>query len=164
MEGTRPLLIEIQALVAPSPLGTPRRAVVGWDGARLSMILAVLESRCGVKIGANDIYLNVAGGLKISEPAADLAVAAALISSLTGAPIPTEAVYFGEISLSGGVRPVVHSSIRVREAAKLGFKLAHTGKGAKDMANADKKNSLSVVQFSSLGELAGRIAASRKKE
>jgi len=162
MEGTRPLLIEIQALVSPSPLGTPRRAVVGWDSARLSMILAVLESRCGIKIGANDIYLNVAGGLKISEPAADLAVAAALISSLSGAPLPPEAVYFGEISLSGGVRPVVHSSIRVREAAKLGFKLAHTGKGGKDMAKKIGEKTLSVQQFSSLGELAGRIAASKK--
>jgi len=156
-------LIEIQALVAPSPLGTPRRAVVGWDSARLSMILAVLESRCGVKIGANDIYLNVAGGLKISEPAADLAVAAALISSLTGAPLPSEAVYFGEISLSGGVRPVVHSSIRVREAAKLGFKQAYTGKGGKEIVSKDGEKSLSVQQFSSLAELAGRIAASKKK-
>jgi len=163
MEGTRPLLIEIQALVSPSPLGTPRRAVVGWDGARLAMILAVLESRCGIKIGANDIYLNVAGGLKISEPAADLAVAAALISSLTGAPLPPEAVYFGEISLSGGVRPVVHSAIRVREAAKLGFKQAHTGKGAKDALSKGAQKSLTLHQFSSLGELAGRIAASKKQ-
>ncbi len=162
MEGTRPLLIEIQALVSPSPLGTPRRAVVGWDGARLAMILAVLESRCGVKIGANDIYLNVAGGLKISEPAADLAVAAALVSSLADAPLPPDAVYFGEISLSGGVRPVVHSSMRVREAAKLGFKIAHTGKGARDMAAKTADNSLCIRQFSSLGELAANIAASKK--
>ncbi len=113
MEGTRPVLCEIQALVAPSPLGTPRRAVVGWDSSRLSMVLAVLETRCGVRIGANDIYLNVAGGLKINEPAADLAVAAALISSLTGAPLPNDAVYFGEISLAGGVRPVAHASLRI---------------------------------------------------
>ena len=117
MEGTRPLLVEIQALVAPSPLGTPRRAVVGWDSARLSMVLAVLETRCGVRIGANDIYLNVAGGLKINEPAADLAVAAALISSLTGSPLPSDCVYFGEISLAGGVRPVVHASLRLTAAA-----------------------------------------------
>src|SRR5690554_481728 len=114
IEGTRPVLVEIQALVAPSPLGTPRRAVVGWDSSRLSMVLAVLESRCGVRIGANDIYLNVAGGLKINEPAADLAVAAALISSLTNSPLPSESVYFGEISLAGGVRPVVHGSLRLR--------------------------------------------------
>ena len=97
------------------------------------MVLAVLETRCGVRIGANDIYLNVAGGLKINEPAADLAVAAALISSLTGSPLPPDAVYFGEISLAGGVRPVVHASLRLREAQKLGFKSAVTGKlGAGD--------------------------------
>src|SRR5437762_2838722 len=100
MEGTRPVLCEIQALVAPSPLGTPRRAVVGWDASRLSMVLAVIETRCGVRIGANDIYLNVAGGLKVNEPAADLAVAAALISSLSGSPLPPETVFFGEISLA----------------------------------------------------------------
>ncbi|MDP3314962.1 MAG: DNA repair protein RadA, partial [Devosia sp.] len=128
MEGTRPVLCEIQALVAPSPLGTPRRAVVGWDSSRLSMVLAVLETRCGVRIGANDIYLNVAGGLKINEPAADLAVAAALISSLVGSPLPQEAVFFGEISLAGGVRPVVHGALRIREAQKLGFKAAITGR------------------------------------
>lgn len=158
MEGTRPLLIEIQALVAPSPLGTPRRAVVGWDSSRLSMVLAVLETRCGIKIGANDIYLNVAGGLKINEPAADLAVAAALISSLTGAPLPPHAVYFGEISLSGGVRPVVHTSIRLRESAKLGFKNANTGQ----LGKAPKHDGLTINEFTSLEQLAGRIAASKK--
>lgn len=158
MEGTRPLLIEIQALVAPSPLGTPRRAVVGWDSSRLAMVLAVLETRCGVKIGANDIYLNVAGGLKISEPAADLAVAAALISSLTGAPLPSDAVYFGEISLSGGVRPVVHTSVRLRESAKLGFKSANTGQIGETEGGAK----LEINQFGALAALAGRIAASKK--
>ncbi|MDP1730557.1 MAG: DNA repair protein RadA [Devosia sp.] len=155
MEGTRPVLCEIQALVAPSPLGTPRRAVVGWDSSRLSMVLAVLESRCGVRIGANDIYLNVAGGLKINEPAADLAVAAALISSLTGSPLPSDAVYFGEISLAGGVRPVVHASLRLREAQKLGFKSAVTGR----LGAGDKANGIAVGEYSELAELVGRIAA-----
>ena len=88
IEGTRPLLVEIQALVAPTSLGTPRRAVVGWDPSRLSMVLAVLEAHCGVKLGGHDVYLNVAGGLRIQEPAADLAAAAALVSSLAGAPLP----------------------------------------------------------------------------
>jgi DNA repair protein RadA/Sms len=157
MEGTRPLLIEIQALVSPSPLGTPRRAVVGWDAARLSMILAVLETRCGVRIGPNDIYLNVAGGLKVLEPAADLAVAAALISSLTGAPLPPESVYFGEISLAGGVRPVVHAALRLREAEKLGFSMAATGR----LGAADRSSGLVVSEFSTLAELVGRIAAGR---
>ena len=104
MEGTRPLLVEIQALVAPSGLGTPRRAVVGWDANRLSMLLAVLEARCGVSFAGHDVYLNVAGGLKITEPAADLAAAAALLSSLSGVAIPRHAVYFGEVSLSGAVQ------------------------------------------------------------
>ncbi|KAF0135667.1 MAG: DNA repair protein RadA/Sm, partial [Xanthobacteraceae bacterium] len=103
MEGTRPVLVEIQALVAPSSLGTPRRAVVGWDPARLSMVLAVLDAHCGVRLGGHDVYLNVAGGLRIAEPAADLAVAAALVSSLSGAVLPADAVYFGEVSLSGAV-------------------------------------------------------------
>ncbi len=155
MEGTRPVLCEIQALVAPSPLGTPRRAVVGWDSARLSMVMAVLETRCGVRIGANDIYLNVAGGLKVNEPAADLAVAAALISSLTGSPLPPDAVYFGEISLAGGVRPVVHASLRLREAQKLGFRSAVTGR----LGAGDKANGLHVAEYTDLADLIGRIAA-----
>jgi DNA repair protein RadA/Sms len=106
IEGSRPMLVEIQALVAPSPLGTPRRAVVGWDGNRLAMVMAVLEARCGLQFGGNDIYLNVAGGLRVSEPAADLAVAAALASSISGRPVPADMVVFGEIGLSGEVRPV----------------------------------------------------------
>ena len=121
MEGTRPLLVEVQALVAPSPLATPRRAVVGWDPARLSMVLAVLEAHAGVRLGQHDVYLNVAGGLRIQEPAADLAAAAALVSSLTGAPLPAENVYFGEIGLSGAVRPVTQIPARIKEAQKLGF-------------------------------------------
>jgi DNA repair protein RadA/Sms len=159
MEGTRPVLCEIQALVSPSPLGTPRRAVVGWDSSRLSMVLAVLETRCGVRIGANDIYLNVAGGLKVNEPAADLAVAAALISSLTNSPLPPEAVYFGEISLAGGVRPVVHASLRLREAQKLGFKAAVTGK----LGNGDSGDGLVVSEYSELADLIGRIAAKGRR-
>ncbi|MGQ0445798.1 MAG: DNA repair protein RadA [Beijerinckiaceae bacterium] len=121
MEGTRPLLAEIQALVAPSPLGTPRRAVVGWDNARLAMVLAVLEAHAGVKLGPYDIYLNVAGGLRVSEPAADLAAAAALVSSLSGVSLAADSVFFGEIALSGAIRPVPHSLARLKEAAKLGF-------------------------------------------
>ncbi|HUE18298.1 MAG TPA: DNA repair protein RadA [Stellaceae bacterium] len=124
IEGTRPMLVEIQALVAPSTLGTPRRAVVGWDGNRLAMVLAVLEARCGVPIGGNDIYLNVAGGLRISEPAADLAVAAALLSALTHQPVPADTVVFGEIGLSGEVRPVSQTDARIKEAEKLGFTAA----------------------------------------
>src|SRR6202171_2303270 len=121
IEGSRPLLVEIQALVAPTSLGTPRRAVVGWDPSRLAMVLAVLEAHCGVKLSGHDVYLNVAGGLRTQEPAADLAAAAALVSSLANAPLPPDAVYFGEVSLSGAVRPVAQTAARLKEAKKLGF-------------------------------------------
>ena len=121
MEGTRPVLVEVQALAAPSALGTPRRAVVGWDTGRLAMVLAVLEARAGVAMGGRDIYLNIAGGLKINEPAADLAVAVALLSSLGDRPIPADTIVFGEIGLGGEVRAVGRTDVRLREAAKLGF-------------------------------------------
>jgi DNA repair protein RadA/Sms len=121
IEGTRPVLVEIQALVAPCPPGTPRRAVIGWDSARLAMVLAVLEARCGIQIGMHDIYLNVAGGLRISEPAADLAVAAALLSSLSGEAVPSDTIFFGEVGLSGEIRSVSQTDQRLKEAAKLGF-------------------------------------------
>jgi DNA repair protein RadA/Sms len=121
MEGTRPILVEIQSLVAPSSFATPRRAVVGWDLGRLHMILAVLEARCGLALAGRDVYLNVAGGLRISEPAADLAVAAALVSSLANRPVAQGTVVFGEIGLSGEIRPVSQTDNRLKEAAKLGF-------------------------------------------
>ncbi len=121
IEGTRPVLVEVQALVSPSPLATPRRAVVGWDSGRLAMILAVLEARCGLAFAGNEVYLNIAGGLRISEPAADLAVAVALVSSLSGRPVPEDMVVFGEIGLSGEVRSVSQADLRLKEAAKLGF-------------------------------------------
>ena len=126
LEGTRPVLVEIQALVAPTSTGTPRRAVVGWDGARLAMVLAVLEARCGVAFAGRDVYLSVAGGLRIAEPAADLAAAAALLSSLADVPLPADTVILGEIGLSGEVRPVNQSGVRLKEAAKLGFSAAWT--------------------------------------
>ncbi len=121
VEGTRPMLVEVQALVAPSALGTPRRAVIGWDSGRLAMILAVLDARCGLALGGNDVYLNVAGGLRIGEPAADLAVAAALLSSSTDIPVQADMAVFGEIGLSGEVRGVSQTESRLKEAAKLGF-------------------------------------------
>lgn len=126
LEGTRPLLVEIQALAAPSSLATPRRAVVGWDSNRLSMVLAVLEARCGLNFAGRDVFLNIAGGLKINEPAADLAVAAALISSICNQPLAPNSVTFGEISLSGAIRPVSQTGLRLKEAAKLGFHSANT--------------------------------------
>jgi DNA repair protein RadA/Sms len=154
MEGTRPLLMEIQALVAPSSLGTPRRAVVGWDSARLAMVLAVLDARCGVRLGGHDVYLNVAGGLRISEPAADIAVAAALVSSLTGAPLPSDAVFFGEVSLTGAVRQVSQAAARLKEAAKLGFNKVVMPQLADGSASG-----LEVDTISSLAGLVAGIAA-----
>ncbi|MEJ2409147.1 MAG: DNA repair protein RadA [Novosphingobium sp.] len=122
MEGTRPVLVEIQALIVRLQSGaTPRRAVVGWDNGRMAMLLAVLEARCGLNFSSAEVYLNVAGGYRLSDPAADLAVAAALVSALGDKPLPNDAVWFGEVSLAGEIRPVAHSSIRQRESAKLGF-------------------------------------------
>ncbi len=125
MEGTRPVLVEVQALVSPSYMSSPRRAVVGWDANRLAMILAVLEARCGLRFGDKEVYLNVAGGIRISEPAADVAVAAALLSALMDTAAPTDAVFFGEIGLSGEIRPVARTDLRMKEAEKLGFKCAY---------------------------------------
>src|SRR3546814_16682477 len=107
MEGTRPLLVEIQALVAPSPLATPRRTVVGWDTGRLAMVLAVLDARCGLRYSGCDVYLNVDGGLRVVEPAADLAVAAALLSALAAPTAPEGTEFFGYISLSGERKSLV---------------------------------------------------------
>ncbi len=156
IEGTRPVLVELQALVAPTSLGTPRRAVVGWDPSRLSMVLAVLEAHCGVKLSGHDVYLNVAGGLRIQEPAADLAAAAALVSSLTNAPLPVDGVYFGEISLSGAVRPVAQTSARLKEAAKLGFARAVLPETARGETGGD--GGLSLTSVGSLTTLVADIA------
>ena len=131
IEGSRPMLTEIQALVAPSPLSNPRRTVVGLDSGRLSTILAVLEARCGIPFAGLDVFLNVAGGMRVSEPAADLAVAAALLSAREDVALPADTVVFGEISLSGALRPVAQSENRLKEAAKLGFTTAMLPKGGK---------------------------------
>jgi len=159
VEGTRPLLVEIQALVAPTSLGTPRRAVVGWDPSRLSMVLAVLEAHCGVRLGGHDVYLNVAGGMRIQEPAGDLAAAAALVSSLANAPLPADAVYFGEVSLSGAVRPVAQSAARLKEAAKLGFTHAVVPETAR---TETAEPGLKVTDVGSLASLVADIAARGK--
>ncbi len=160
MEGTRPVLVEIQALVAPSSLGTPRRAVVGWDPSRLAMVLAVLEAHGGLRLGQHDVYLNVAGGMRISEPAADLAVAAALVSSLTGVALPADCVFFGEIALSGAIRPVIHTASRLKEAAKLGF----AGATAPAQSGDCFDNSPLRLNFrADISELVAEVAASGVK-
>lgn len=156
VEGTRPVLVEIQALVSPTSLGTPRRAVVGWENSRLAMVLAVLETHGGLRLGQHDVYLNVAGGLRVNEPAADLAVAASLISSLTGAILPAEGVYFGEIALSGAIRPVSVAAARLREAAKLGFEAALLPAGGADFGDG---SGLGLRRFGHVAELVADIAA-----
>lgn len=155
IEGTRPVLVELQALVAPSPHAQPRRAVVGWDSSRLAMILAVLEARCGIPFTGLDVYLNVAGGMKINEPAADLAVAAALLSAREDASLPSEMVVFGEISLSGALRPVSQTENRLKEAQKLGFTTAIAPKGGKspDVAGMRLSQIGDLTQF--VGETFG---------
>ena len=154
IEGTRPVLVEIQALVAPSTLTAPRRAVVGWDAARLAMVIAVLDARSGLNLAAHDVYLSVAGGLKISEPAADLAAAAALVSSLSGVAAPSGTLFFGEIGLSGAVRPVSGREGRLREAAKLGFLGAVAAPAAVAPSRAQPKN-FRVTEIKAVAELLG---------
>jgi len=152
MEGSRPMLLEVEALVAPSTLATPRRAVVGLDSSRLSMIMAVIETRCGVAIGANDVYLNVAGGLRVNEPACDLAVAAALLSSLSQIAVPDGSLFYGEVGLSGEIRAVSHAEARLKEAAKLGFKGAIVPKRRGKVTPSP--NGLKINELGHLAELA----------
>lgn len=152
VEGTRPVLVEIQALVVRVPSGaTPRRAVVGWDSSRLSMILAVLEARCGLAFSGHEVYLNVAGGLRIGEPAADLAVASALVSALVDRAMPNDLVAFGEIALSGEIRPVSQSEARLKEAAKLGFARAFVP------PKGNSKRKIATLEFPTLTALVDHL-------
>ncbi len=155
LEGTRPVLVEVQALIVRLQSGaTPRRAVVGWDGGRLAMLLAVLESRCGLNFSSAEVYLNVSGGYRLSDPAADLAVAAALVSALADKPLPLRSAWFGEVSLAGEVRPVAHAGLRLRESAKLGFDAAY---GPEDIG--DRPEGLRYAGLDRLSKLVDRIMA-----
>lgn len=158
MEGTRPLLVEIQALVSPSPLGTPRRTAVGWDSNRLAMILAVLEARAGVSLSQHDVYLNVAGGLKLREPAADLAVAASILGSMTDTIIPHGTVVFGEIALSGAIRAVGQTEARLKEAQKLGLTEAVLAGGGETPRVKD----ISLRNLETVADLVAWAASRRK--
>ena len=152
IEGSRPVLVEIQALTVRLASGaTPRRAAVGWDSGRLAMILAVLEARCGLSFATAEVYLNVAGGYRLSDPAADLAVAAALVSAMSERPIPSEAVVLGEIALSGEIRPVAHAPLRLKESAKLGFEQAWVPKEVKPV------DGIAVVHFANLRALVDQV-------
>jgi DNA repair protein RadA/Sms len=149
IEGTRPLLAEVQALISPSFLPTPRRAVVGWDINRLAMVIAVLGVRYGLNLGDKEVYLNVAGGLKVIEPAADLAMACALISSVNNIALPDKSVTFGEIGLSGEIRNVSHTDIRLKEAVKLGFDCAFIPANSK----YSKVSELQIYEISHIKQL-----------
>lgn len=165
LEGTRPVLVEVQALLAPSAGGSPRRQVVGWDQGRLSMLLAVLEARCGMTLGMNDVYLNIAGGLRIAEPAADLAVAAALVSAATDRPTEAECVYFGEIGLSGEVRQVAQAEARLREAQKLGFGAAVLPRRvARGAGRAAAPEGLRLSEIGHVADLVAPFAAAGREK
>src|SRR5881394_2938144 len=152
LEGTRPVLVEIQALTVRLASGaTPRRAAVGWDSGRLAMILAVLEARCGISFATTEVYLNIAGGYRLTDPAADLAVAAALVSAMSERPAPQDAVLMGEIALSGEVRPVAHAGLRLKESAKLGFDRGWVPKGT------EGGEGLRLAEFANLRELVDQI-------
>ena len=153
LEGTRPVLVEIQALTVRLASGaTPRRAAVGWDSGRLAMILAVLEARCGLSFSTAEVYLNVAGGYRLADPAADLAVAAALVSALAERPVPPETIAFGEVALSGELRPVAHPGLRLKEAAKLGFERALV-----PAAVAAEKGAIGLAGFRTLAQLVDHL-------
>ena len=153
LEGTRPVLVEIQALVVRlASAATPRRAAVGWDSGRLAMVLAVLEARCGMSFASAEVYLNVAGGYRLSDPAADLAVAAALVSALAERPVPQGSIVLGEVALSGEVRPVAHAGLRLREAAKLGFEQAWVPAGVDQ-----EEGVIALTRFANLRSLVDQI-------
>ena len=164
VEGTRPVLVEVQALLAPNPAGTPRRSVIGWDGSRLAMLLAVLEARGGVRLAGSDVYLNIAGGLRVGEPAADLAVAAALVSAAFDQPTSPDTVYFGEVGLSGEVRQVAQADSRLKEAAKLGFAAAtlprRVARGSRKVAQPE---GLRLTEIGHISDLVAGFAANSTK-
>ena len=164
LEGSRPVLVEIQALLSQNAGGAPRRSVIGWDSGRLAMLLAVLETRCGLKLAMNDVYLNVAGGLRVTEPAADMAVAAALISAAADVPTDPGMVFFGEIGLSGELRQVAQAELRVKEAAKLGFVSAASPKRvAGGSARPSVPPAIKLVEIGHLTDLVGVVSSGVKR-
>jgi DNA repair protein RadA/Sms len=154
MEGTAPLLVEIQALVAPSSLGSPRRVAQGLDGSRLALLLAVLERRTAHQFGDRDVFVNLVGGLRLREPALDLAVAVALVSSSMDRPVPQDLAVFGEIGLLGEVRAVSRTSERVREAAALGFE--RVAMAARSVRSGLELPAVSIANVTDLVELLAR--------
>ncbi len=155
MEGTRPLLVEIQALASKTGFGTPQRVATGLDHRRLAVLLAVLERRGGLRFGELDVFVNVTGGVRLVEPSTDLAVLAALLSSVHDRPVPSDALFLGEVGLGGEIRPVVAVERRLAEAARQGFRRAFLS--ARSRAGSDA--GLEVIGLEGIGELARRLAA-----
>ena len=164
LEGTRPMLVEVQALVSDSGLGTPRRAVIGWENGRLAMILAVLEARCGIAFSGMDVFLNIAGGMRLTEPAADMAVIAALLSAHSGKPVPHDTVFFGEVGLAGELRQVPQPDLRLREAAKLGFKNAILPtRVKKETKGAPQNDVMQITEIRHAQDLLGLLGNDRQE-
>ena len=155
IEGNRPLLIEIQGLVGPATYGTPQRSSTGFDSKRLNMLLAVIEKRCGIRVGAQDVFLNVAGGLKIDDPAIDLAVCMAIVSSLQDSAISSNICFAAEVGLGGEIRSVNRIENRISEAAKLGFKEIFIAKPRKSMP--EPSEGIEIRTFTKLREVIGAL-------
>jgi DNA repair protein RadA/Sms len=151
LEGTRPILVEIQALVSPSNLGMPRRTAIGVDHNRVSLLVAVLDKICGLHLGGSDIFINVAGGVRVEEPAVDLGVVAAMASSFLDRPVDARTVILGEVGLTGEVRAVSQMEIRVKEAARLGFNRCIVPKT--NTASLTKIEKMEICSITSLKEL-----------
>lgn len=152
MEGNRPLLIEIQSLVSPATYGTPQRSSTGFDSKRLNMLLAVLERRLGLRLGQQDVFINVAGGLRVDDPALDLAVCASLISSYEDNPVPDDLCFAGEVGLGGEIRAVHRVDNRIAEAEKLGFKRIMVSKYAIKGIDVDKYT-IKIIPIVKLDEM-----------
>lgn len=155
MEGMRPILLEIQALVSTAVYGTPQRSTTGFDIRRLNMLLAVLEKRCGFRLGMKDVFLNIAGGMRIEDPAMDLAVISAILSSNEDIAMPRKVCFAGEVGLSGEIRPVSRVDQRIQEASKLGFEkifVSGFNKGLKQL-----QSNIEIVQVSKVEELFGHL-------
>ena len=158
VEGSRPLLVELQALVQASSLPTPRRVAVGLDGGRLGLLVAVLQRFGGISFAGADLFVNVVGGLSLREPAIDLAVAAALLSAVSGRALEADAAFFGEVGLLGEVRPVSRSEARVREIASHGFARIYVPEGTE----VTLAEGVDVVALRDLGDLARQVMGSSR--
>jgi DNA repair protein RadA/Sms len=154
MEGMRPLFIEVQALVSSAVYGTPQRSSTGFDLRRLNMLLAVMEKRSGFRLGQKDVFLNLAGGFRVEEPAIDLAVVCAVLSSNADIAVPMDACFAGEVGLTGEIRPVTRTEQRIAEAAKLGFARIFVPKGTKGISPV---KGIDVVQVGQVSDVLSHL-------